>query len=122
MRLVLILSLLSLCTLVWADDSKPALAKQLLHDPFKKPPILQSIDKPTAIAKPIVDEVPHFKLSAILQAGKDSMVNVQGKTLQLGEQIDGYTLTAVDERSAIFSKGKKIVVLAIDKTDGTTQP
>jgi hypothetical protein len=120
MHLILALALLGLCPLVSAEDSQPAQPKQIQHDPFKKPPILQAMDTPETIAKPVAAEEPNFKLTAILQAGGDSMVSVQGKTLQLGEQIDGYTLMAVDERSAVFSKGKKTVVLAIDKTDGTT--
>lgn len=37
-------------------------------------------------------------------AGQASMANVDGVLVTLGEQLDGFTLVEVHERSAVFEK------------------
>jgi hypothetical protein len=57
------------------------------------------------------------KLTATLRAGRNSMVIVDGKTIKLGDIIDGYQLVDVKELSAVFTKNSQLHTLEIDKTD-----
>ena len=58
-------------------------------------------------------------LTATLQAGRNSMVIVDGRTIGLGEKIDGHRLIKVLERSAVFTKNKQRLILKIDKVNET---
>ncbi len=55
-----------------------------------------------------------LQLFATLRAGKNSMVNIQGRLVQLGEEIEGYKLMQVNDRSAIFAKNEQKVHLSLD--------
>ena len=57
------------------------------------------------------------RLTATLRAGRNSMVIVDGKTIKLGETVDGFHLIDVKEHSAVFSKNSQPLILEIDKTD-----
>ena len=57
------------------------------------------------------------RLTATLRAGKNSMVIVDGKTIKLGETVDGFHLIDVKEHSAVFSKNGQPLILELDKTD-----
>lgn len=87
---------------------------RVLHDPFQKPAIPQkSIKEPEAVkAPPQPSWVPQLK--ATLRAGRNSMANVNGKIIKLGETIYGYKLIAVDEKSAILVKKKQRLQLTIE--------
>ncbi len=55
-----------------------------------------------------------LQLFATLRAGKNSMVNVQGRIVQLGEEIEGYKLVEVNDYSAVFANSKQQVHLSLD--------
>jgi hypothetical protein len=100
----------------------PEHASQIQHDPFQKPARLQpKIFQPATetTAKPQVAEfnLAGLALTAILQAGQNSMVILAGKTLKLGDVFEGYRLVEIQERAAVFSKDQKNLVLKIDKSD-----
>ena len=81
-------------------------------DPFKKP---QRVVK-APIKKQSSVNLFHsrLKLFATLRAGKNSMVNVQGKLVQLGEEIEGYKLVEVNDRSAVFANSEQRLLLSLD--------
>jgi hypothetical protein len=90
-------------------------SNRVRHDPFQRPviPQQQSIVE-TEASKPSAHELWAPKLTATLRAGRNSMADVNGKIIKLGETIDGYKLIEVDERSAVFIKNKKRTQLTID--------
>jgi hypothetical protein len=84
------------------------------HDPFQRPVIPQTSVAETEVSKPAAKQVWAPKLTATLRAGRNSMANVNGKIIKLGETINGYRLIEVDERSAVFLKNKQRTHLTID--------
>lgn len=82
----------------------------LQHDPFVRPGAalgagaLAASGDAAPLAWPPV-------LGAVLVAGRDSLVMIEGRRLRLGESIDGYRLLQVKPRQAIFGKdGRRFVV------------
>jgi len=55
------------------------------------------------------------KLSAVMGAGPTGVAIVDGKCFQMGKKLDGYTLTAVGERTATFQCDTHVVTLEIPK-------
>lgn len=93
-------------------------AGTLQHDPFVRPqPVPAGNAKATSAANALAEEVPwRPRLTAVLVAGKDSLVNLQGEIIRMGEEKDGYRLTEVRDQHAVFRKGKKRVVLTMGMT------
>lgn len=82
---------------------------QLVHNPFVHPPL--SAGAPTST---VTDSAGRLRpeLRATLVSATDSMVNVGGKLLSIGEEVDGYRLISVSEGQAIFEKnGVQVTVL-----------
>jgi len=84
------------------------------HDPFQRPVIPQTSVAGPEGSKPPAQEAWAPKLTATLRAGRNSMANVNGKIIKLGETINGYRLVKVDERSAVFVKNKQRTHLTIN--------
>jgi len=75
----------------------------LQYDPFVQPAFLNA--SASAVAKP------NLQLRSTLQAGNESMVNLNGQILMIGDSYQGYQLVEVNKQSAIFIKnGEKIKV------------
>ena len=53
------------------------------------------------------------RLEAVLAADSYSMAVVNGRTVHLGETLDGFTLVAVKDRSAVFERGGERVTLIL---------
>lgn len=87
---------------------------KLRNDPFARPDL--SAKPSTANAKNIKESGSAWNpvLLSTLRADDSSMVNVDGRILMLGENIDGYTLIGVKERSAIFENAGNRYTLEID--------
>lgn len=86
----------------------------LMRDPFSRPTAVSvdsSARSPQAQAKVAKASLP--KLRALLSAGEQSVVNLDGKTVRVGETYNGYTLEKVGESSATFSIGGRQVVLQL---------
>ena len=89
-------------------------AETMQHDPFARPLITNLSTTNTTTAETVVEEVIwNPALTAVMVAGKNSLVNVDGVIVKLGEEIDGYRLIEVKDYQAIFKKGRKRVVLTI---------
>jgi hypothetical protein len=90
---------------------------RLRHDPFARPalgnlsqgtrPVMKTHGKPHAGT-----EARHaLKVQAVIVAGANSIANVDGRLVRIGERIHGYRLVSVHERSAIFDKdGRQVTV------------
>ncbi len=84
----------------------------LRNDPFARPNLALA---PASAAQASEVAANEWKpqLRAVILAGRSSMVNVEGTIVSLGGQIDGFRLTAVEERRAIFVKDGARVVLTM---------
>ncbi len=101
-----------------AESPQAVNTASILHrDPFKQPKLLE---EPEQADEPDVSEVikvpPPWtrELRATMVAGQASMANVDGVLVILGEQLDGFTLVDVRERSAVFEKDSVRRVLTIN--------
>lgn len=96
-------------SLSWDDD-----APRLRMDPFARPDL--AVKPSTGKAKLDGAAVSKWNpvLLSTLRADESSMVNVAGRILMLGEEIDGYELIEVKERSAVFEKAGKRYILEMD--------
>ncbi len=59
-------------------------------------------------------------LRAVMVAGRDSMVNVDGSMVRVGEEIRGYRLIEVRDGEAVFVKGGKRHT--VDMRGGAPEP
>lgn len=85
------------------------------HDPFQKPAIQEKKDiEQTASENSATAQSQTPKLIATMRAGKNSMANVNGKIIKLGQTINGYKLVRVEARRAMFEKNRKYNYLTID--------
>lgn len=101
-----------------ASGNESTTTIKLLHDPFRKPQhLLATTQNPATSPKQENLFLTASKLTATLRAGRNSMVIVDGKTLKLGDSIEGYQLIEIKEHSAIFTKNGQLHTLEIDKTD-----
>jgi hypothetical protein len=98
-----------------------AQAPVLKNDPFARP-ILSARGAPAPSGAPAAPRAATVhgtswnpELTAILSAGKDSLVKVGGVVLQVGEVFDGHRLVEVRESEAVFIavQTKKSVVLSL---------
>lgn len=111
---------LSLMLLV---SSTMVFAYDLQHNPFRQPVNLSGSQNPhhtESLAMPRNGE--ELELRAIVADGADSLVDVNGRILRIGDTIDGYILLSVDEKAAIFKAGKDRVTILLDKDDKDISP
>ena len=100
--------------LILAVVNSQSFSRSLKHDPFKKPKFLEKVE-PQANAVTEAKETPmEGELRATITAGAQSMVNVDGVILTLGEEMSGYRLIEVREREAVFERHGKRELLSID--------
>lgn len=87
----------------------------ILHDPFQKPVFLQPSFKPKMADKQPgeLSWTPHLLMT--LRAGKNSMANIGGQLIRLGEVIDGHKLIEVYERAVVFVNQGEITRLTLDE-------
>ena len=96
---------------VGADDAVPV----LVHNPFNQPGlILQHGVETTNGALPEWSGVLH----AVLVSGSNSLANIEGDLLAIGDLYQGFRLIGVEEDAAIFSKGgQRFVVRMASESD-----
>lgn len=90
-----------------------------VHDPFEKPGVLLPGREGGNSSSSVNNFLTNAHLTATLQAGRNSMVIVDGRSIRLGEEIDGHRLIKVQEGSAVFTKNKQRLILKIDRADET---
>lgn len=57
-----------------------------------------------------------FKLFAIITTKTHKSVVINGKTLELGDKIKGFTITGISENKVVLSSDTKKIVLKLFKT------
>ena len=99
----------ALIVALWSLPAASAAGGDLQHNPFTRPelgsPAPAGGDAPApATAEP--------ELRATLVAGQNSLANVAGQLLSIGDEADGYRLLAVGEGFADFERdGRRITVM-----------
>jgi hypothetical protein len=104
--------------------AQPSQAPALKNDPFARPNLSSPRGAPPAAGVPAAPTAAgkapaatswNPELSAVMLAGKDSMVKVGGVLVRMGEVVDGHRLVAVRESQAEFIsvQNKKRVVLSL---------
>ncbi|HSS66775.1 MAG TPA: hypothetical protein VLS27_20260, partial [Gammaproteobacteria bacterium] len=104
---------LSLAVSGWAQES----GMQLSTNPFLRPVLSPGAPEPTDASGPVRSTAPPSNLRFTLAAGPDSLVNVDGRTLRIGEEINGYRLEAVRADSAVFRNGDELIELEIKPSE-----
>ena len=101
-------------------------AAGLQHDLFARPALQalkpeqpQSV-KTVAPAPPPPEWKPELK--AIITGGGTAMVNVEGRIVQMGQEIDGYRLVEVEERRATFVRDKVRYTLLLNAVRSAEAP
>ena len=92
--------------------------RSLQHDPFARPalgviPANASADAASRRAQAAPALKPRFNLQAVLVAGPQSIANVDGVMVRMGDAIQGYRLVEVQDRSAVFEKNGARFTLGI---------
>jgi len=89
-------------------------SETVFHDPFKKPEFTRAPVK-RSLSKNLdqTDWTPQLIMT--LRAGKNSMANIGGKIIKLGEKIEDYKLIKVSERAVVLLKQGKTMHLTLDE-------
>ncbi len=83
------------------------------YNPFKRPKLVHT----TSNIKPAhnSERAPvHIDLRSTLSAGNESLVNVGGEIIGMGDEIGGYRLLSVSEGAAVFFRGETQVTVTVD--------
>ena len=108
-------SLVLLLLAVWLCS--PAAADVLLkHDPFSRPLLPALLPKNATTLNAVVEEEARWnpQLIAVMVSGKNSLVNLDGVILRIGEEKDGYRFVHATDHEAIFKKGNNRIVLNME--------
>ncbi len=94
-------------------------SETILHDPFQVPTFMQPL-----VESKTIDEKPNqspWKPSLLmtLRAGKNSMANIAGKLVRIGEKVNGYKLIEVYERVVVLENQGKTTRLTLDEDNVT---
>ena len=84
----------------------------LKSNPFERP-LMTDKSKPDQTA-PVQAALASMTLRATMAAGPDSLANIGGEILGIGQQINGYTLLAVHPRHVVLEKNETQKTLSID--------
>ena len=105
------------------------LAPELHRDPFVNPLLQQQVSLEEVVEavrtteSPTTDPVPREsflwqpELRGIIRSEDIAIANIGGKMVGLGEEIDGYRLIKVKERSVVFEKNGKYIPVSLDGAD-----
>lgn len=107
-----------------------SVAPELHRDPFEKPGDAIAITPETAdeaVVSTTQETAPreHFlwrpELRGIIRSEDVAIVNIGGKMLGLGEEIEGFTLINVKERTVVFEKDGQTLAVSLDQEDETDE-
>jgi hypothetical protein len=87
-------------TAAHADDATP-----LANDPFRRPSLAE-VAPAEAVAPPL-------DLRAILSAGEQSLADVGGQIVRVGDDVSGYKLVGVSEDAALFERDGRSLRVAL---------
>jgi hypothetical protein len=93
----------------------------ILHrNPFAHPLPESSQPVPGVTAAPPEAKAP-LELRGTMLAGVDSLVNIGGLILGIGQEVDGYRIVSIHERQVVIEKHGEQRTLSVDNEDGETR-
>lgn len=114
-----------LCAAV-ASYAAPGHAAGLQHDLFARPALEALKPGQSQSVKTVTPAIPppewKPELRAIIAGAGTAIVNVEGRIVQMGQEMDGYRLVEVQERRAIFVKDKVRYTLLLNAVKGADAP
>jgi hypothetical protein len=106
-------ALMSLAALLGVLPAQASDTPALANNPFLRPRLAEQ-------APPASPASPPLELRAILSAGDASRVDVGGRIVGVGEEIDGYRLVSVTEACAVFEHAGQALRLALPPRAATS--
>lgn len=98
----------------------------LQHDLFARPTLEELKPRQSQTVKTMTATIPtpdwKPELKAIITGGGTAIVNVEGRILHMGQEIDGYRLVEVQERRAIFVRNKTRHTLVLNAVKAANAP
>jgi hypothetical protein len=97
-------------TFCHASDSDTILLK---INPFMRPTYKQDVfaDQNSMAGNASADSM---QLRGIMLANSNSVANIDGKIISIGQQIHGYTLVSVERRQVLLDRNGTLITLSID--------
>jgi len=99
-----------------ASGASALAAPPLTKDHFVRPRALT----PAAIPAATAPAAPLLELRATLSAGVESVADVGGHIVRLGETVAGYRLVTVNEDGAVFERDGRTVKVALQRRPADT--
>ena len=108
--IIAFVSMLLAVTLSHAAETNMKLKK----NPFKRPDFLnKNFSESTVVST--TGPGSELDIRAAMSAGENSLVNIAGYIIRIGEEIQGYQLISVAEGKVIFSKNNALVTVIIKR-------
>jgi hypothetical protein len=99
--------------------AEETMAYKVMRDPFVVPKFVLAATAPPSSAPKEKPEAEilfgSMTLRAAVKAGKNSLVNVDGKIIALGEKLEGYKLVSVGNGEAAFEKDGRHQTLKMER-------
>jgi len=89
----------------------------LQTNPFLRP-ILEGTNSGNSNSKVNKTPVGSMRLRGIMRANSNSVANIDGEIISIGQQIQGYTLISVQQRHIVLDRSGTQVTLSIDNETG----
>lgn len=107
----------TVCVLGFLLAATAVCAERLSRDPFKPP--VDYTAAPAGRGDAPLGAGTQPQIRGILLAGDQSLVNLSGELLSIGESANGYLLLQVGEAHAVFQRGDEVITLSLypDKED-----
>lgn len=90
----------------------------MLHtNPFLRP-IDEEVNSGNSNSRAKKRPVGSMRLRGIMRANNNSVANIDGEIISIGQQIQGYTLISVQQRHIVLDRNGTQVTLSVDNNDG----
>lgn len=97
----------------------PPAAPKLHHDPFRRPGGTALVPAAGDAPAPVEWQP---RLRGVLLSGPNSLANVDGQMVAIGEKLDGHRLLSVTEYQAVFEKDGRRVTLDMRRPPRESRP
>ena len=97
-----------------ASDAEPTM---LQTNPFLRP-IIEKGNSGSSHNTVNKAPVGPMRLRGIMLANSNSVANIDGEIISLGQQIQGYTLITVQQRHIVLDRNGMLITLSIDNEAG----
>jgi hypothetical protein len=111
---LLLLAGMLLQVICYASDAEPTM---LQTNPFLRP-TLEVINSGSSNSTVNKAPVGSMRLRGIMRANSNSVANIDGEIISIGQQIQGYTLITVQQRHIVLDRNGMLITLSIDNEAG----